>query len=57
MIVVIIRLLITHSTEKIKQVSENLWKLYFKYDLKNYKRKYLKRVVPNMIDLTTYIRS
>jgi len=46
----------TETTENIEQVSENLWKLYFKYDLKNYRRKYENRVVPDMIDLTTYVR-
>ncbi len=45
----------TETTENIEQVSENLWKLYFKYDLKKYRRKYKSRVVPDMIDLIKYM--
>ena len=44
----------SNSCEKIKQVSDNLWRLNWKYDLQKYKRKYLNRVVPKMIRLDTY---
>ena len=44
----------SNSCEKIKQVSDNLWRLNWKYDLQEYKRKYLNRIVPKMIRLNTY---
>ena len=44
----------SNSCEKIKQVSDNLWRLNWKYDLQKYKRKYLNRIVPKMIRLNTY---
>ena len=44
----------SNSCEKIKQVSDNLWRLNWKYDLQKYKRKYLNRIVPKMISLDRY---
>ena len=39
---------------KVEKVSDNLWKLDWKYDLQKYKRKYLNRIVPKMISLDRY---
>jgi hypothetical protein len=42
------------TNRKITQVSENLWRLDWRYELSKYRIKYLNGVVPEMIKLSNY---
>ena len=44
----------SYECEQVKRVSDNLWRLDWKYDLQNYKKKYSDRIVPKMINLEKY---